>query len=163
MHKLKLYQVAIALVLAGPGSLLAQNTPAGHLRAGAAKADITPKDSDLPVSTDSIRDHLFARTIVVDDGSTCAVLVGLDMGGAANSIVDDAIPRASKSSGCPAQNFIVSATHTHSSNTLGLGGQGAPTPKTVADAIVEAVNSAKSKLAHARVGYGTTKGPSAKS
>ena len=79
------------------------------------------------------------------------------MGGASNAIVDDAIPRGSKSSGCPAQNFIVSATHTHSSNTLGLGGQGAPTAKTVADAIVEAVNSAKSRLAPARVGYGTTK------
>ncbi|MFL6451754.1 MAG: neutral/alkaline non-lysosomal ceramidase N-terminal domain-containing protein [Bryobacteraceae bacterium] len=148
------YGLAAALVFAG--CVLAQKAPARNLRAGAAKADITPKPSELPVSTDSIRDHLFARAIVVDDGSTCAVLVGLDMGGASNPIVDDAIPRASKSSGCPVQNFIVSATHTHSSNTLGLGGQGAPTAKTVADAIVEAVNSAKSKLAPARVGYGTT-------
>jgi hypothetical protein len=52
---------------------------AGHLRARAAKVDITPKESELAVSTDSIRDHLFARAIVVDDGSTCAVLVGLDL------------------------------------------------------------------------------------
>src|SRR5437763_15008521 len=120
MQKLNVVtQLAMVLVLTGSGSLSAQNTPLGHLRAGAAKADITPKQSELPVATDSIRDHLFARAIVVDDGSTCAVLVGLDMGGASNAIVDDAIPRASKSSGCPAQNFIVSATHTHSSNTLG--------------------------------------------
>ena len=42
------------------------------------------------VSTDSIRDRLFARAIVVDDGTTCAVLVGLDLGGASNQIVDDA-------------------------------------------------------------------------
>lgn len=134
-----------------------QNAPAGRLRAGAAKVDITPKESDLLVSTDFIRDHLFARAIVVDDGATCAVLVGLDLGGASNQIVDDATSRASQSTGCPAQNFLISATHTHSSNTGGLGGRGAPTAKTVADAIVEAAKSAKSKLAPARVGYGTTK------
>ena len=99
--------------------------------------------------------HLFARAIVVDDGSTCAVLVGMDLGGAPNQIVDDAISRAAKATGCPAQNFIISATHTHSSNTQGLG-QGPPTAKTVADAIVEAATVAKSRLAPARVGYGTT-------
>jgi hypothetical protein len=139
-----------------PCLLPAQTPAAGRLRAGAAKVDITPKESDLKVATDSIRDHLFARAIVVDDGATCAVLVGLDLGGAPNQIVDDATARASRSTGCPAQNFIISATHTHSSNTGGLG-QGPPLAKTVADAIVEAANTAKSRLAPARVGYGTTK------
>ncbi len=129
---------------------------AGHLRAGAAKVDITPKESELAIPTDSIRDRLFVRAIVVDDGSTCAVLVGLDLGGASNQIVDDATARASRSTGCPAQNFIISATHTHSSNTLGLGGRGSPTAKTAADAIVEAAGAAKSKLARARVGFGST-------
>jgi neutral ceramidase len=69
--------------------------------------------------------------------------------------VSDATARASQSTGCPAQNFIISATHTHSSNVDGFGG--APAAKTVADAIVQAVNTAKSKLAPARVGYGTAK------
>jgi hypothetical protein len=109
----------------------------------------------LAVRSDSIRDPLFARAIVVHDGITCAVLVGIDLGAAGNQIVDDAIPRASKAAGCPAENVIISATHTHSSNTHGLG-QGAPTPKKVADAIVEAVTVASSKLAPARVGYGRT-------
>jgi neutral ceramidase len=72
-----------------------------------------------------------------------------------DQIVDDATPRASQATGCPAQNFIISATHTHSSNTLGLG-QGAPTAKHVADAIVEAATTAKSRLVPARVGYGVT-------
>jgi hypothetical protein len=57
-----------------------QQAPAGRLRAGAAKAEITPKSSDLTIATDSIRDPLFARVVVVDDGSACAVLVGLDLG-----------------------------------------------------------------------------------
>jgi neutral ceramidase len=133
-----------------------QTMAPGRLRAGAHKVDFTPSVSELRISTDSIRDHLFARVIVVDDGSTCAVLVGIDLGAASNQVVDDAIARASKSTGCPAQNFIISATHTHSSNPQGLG-QGAPAAKTVADAIVEAATVAKSRLAPARVGYGTTK------
>jgi hypothetical protein len=146
-----------AFVLFSAVPAYCQSAGAVHLRAGAAKVDITPKDSELAVSTDSIRDRLFARAIVVDDGNTCAVLIGLDLGGVANQIVDDATTRASRSSGCPAQNFIISATHTHSSNTLGLGGRGAPTAKTVADAIVAAVGVAKSRLALARIGYGTAK------
>src|SRR5579859_3476744 len=122
--------LAAILLLSAAWPSAAQNSAAGRLHAGAAKVDITPKESDLPISTDSIRDHLFARAIVVDDGVTCAVLVGLDLGGASNQIVDDATSRASRSTGCPAQNFLISATHTHSSNTGGLGGRGAPTAKT---------------------------------
>ena len=77
-----------------------------HCWAGAAKVDITPKEGELAVSTDTIRDHLFVRAIVVDNGVTCAALVGMDLGGA-----------------------------------------GSPTPKTIADANVSAVTTAKSKLA----------------
>ena len=40
---------------------------------------------------------------------------------------------------CPAENFVVSATHTHSSNVGGLGGNSAPTAKTIADAVVKAL------------------------
>jgi neutral ceramidase len=151
--------IASAGVVLLAGSLssqsLSKGPSEGRLCAGAAKVDITPNASELTVATDSIRDHLFARVIVVDDGNTCAVLVGLDLGAASNQVVDDATPRAAKATGCPPQNFIISATHTHSSNTAGLG-QGAPTAKRVADAIVEAATSAKSKLAPARIGYGVT-------
>ena len=154
MKRLLVASAGVVLLLAT--ALHSQNAAPGRLQAGAHKVDFTPKDGDLTVSTDSIRDRLFARAIVVDDGSTCAVLVGIDFGSASNQIVEDAIAGASRSTGCPAQNFIVSATHTHSSNTQGLG-QGPPTARTVADAIVEAATAAKSRLAPARVGYGTTK------
>src|SRR5579885_2923509 len=109
--------VGLSLEVWFPAGLPAQNRAPNRLRAGAAKVDITPKESDLKISTDSIRDQLFARAIVIDDGMTCAALVGLDLGGAANQIVDDATARASQATGCPAENFIISATHTHSSNT----------------------------------------------
>ena len=149
--------IASAGLFLAVGAGYCQSSQPGRLRAGAAKADITPKESELAVSTDSIRDHLFVRAIVVEDGSSCAVLVGMDLGGAQNQIVDDATTRVSRATGCPAQNFVISATHTHSSNTQGLGGRGAPTAKTVADAIVAAATTAKSRLAPTRVGYGTAK------
>ena len=151
----RLFLTTAGVVLLAAIALHSQSAVPGRLRAGAHKVDFTPNERELAVSTDSIRDHLFARAIVVDDGSTCAVLVGIDLGAAPNQIVDDAISRAVKSTGCPAQNVIVSATHTHSSNTQGLG-QGPPTAKSVADAIVEAATVAKTRLAPARVGYGTT-------
>src|SRR5438045_8180295 len=100
----------------------AQSANAGKLRAGAGKVDITPLESDLKIATDTIRDHLFVRAIVVDNGATCAVLVGMDIGGARDQMVDDALPRAAAATRCPAENFLISATHTHSSNVGGLGG-----------------------------------------
>lgn len=132
-----------------------QTATGGKLRAGAAKVDITPKPSDLQTPTDVILDHIFARAIVVDDGATCAVLIGLDIDNNDDVGVPKGIERSAVSTGCPAQNFIVSATHDHSSNTLGLG-VGLPDAKQKEDAIVAAANAAKAKLAPARVGYGST-------
>jgi hypothetical protein len=138
---------AAAFVLCMPGVVSAQSS-AGRLKAGAAKVDITPKASDLQFSTDSIRDHLYARAIVVNNGGSCAVLVGVDAGGLRDNVVNDAISKASASIKCPAENFIISATHTHS------GGDAGPT---VAAAIVSAIEQANAKLAPARLGYGTAK------
>jgi neutral ceramidase len=140
-----------ALLLWTPGLVSAQNT-AGRLRVGAAKVEITPKQSDLQISTDSIRDHLFVRAIVVNNGASCAVLVGVDAGGLREALVNDAIAKASAAIRCPADNFIISATHTHSGSAGGLG-SGGPT----ADALVSAIQQANANLAPARVGYGTAK------
>lgn len=147
---MKIYGLLILLLFAaGPAS--AQAPPSGPLRAGAAKVDITPKASELKISTDSIRDHLFVRAIVVSNGNTCAVLVGVDAGGLRDDAVNPAIARASAFTKCPAENFIISATHTHSSSTGGLGGGPA---QPMADAIVSAIETANSRLAPARIGYG---------
>jgi len=127
----------------------------GQFTAGAAKVDITPAENTLH-PTDSIRDHLFARAIVMRGASSCAVLVGLDQGGARNEMVQDAMSRSSRAINCPAANFIISATHTHSGSTAGLGGAGDPSAKVVADAIVRAVSEANQKRVPARLAFGTT-------
>ena len=147
--------LAGALILASLPAY-SQNAASGRLRAGAAKVDITPKQSDLTVSTDFIRDPLFVRAIVVDNGNTCAALVNVD-GGGRDNVVNEAIAKASASAKCPAENFIISGTHSHSATTGGLGGAGEPSAAKIVSAIVSAVDTAKSRLAAARVGYGTAR------
>jgi hypothetical protein len=145
--------LAGALALAAPGWMLAQTPASGRLRAGAAKVDITPRQDQLAIPTDSIRDHLYVRAIVVDDGRSCAALVSVD-GGAREAVVNPAIEKSSASTKCAPENYIISGTHSHSASTGGLGGAGFPNPEQITAAIISAVDTAKSKLAPARVGYG---------
>jgi hypothetical protein len=148
------YRALVAVLLLAP-SLAAAAPVASDLMAGAARIDITPPQSALAPG-DSIRDHLYVRAIVIKNKSGgCGVLVGLDQGGARNDMIQDALPRAAKVTGCPQQNFVISATHTHSGATGGLSG-GLPTNKDVAEAVVKAVTEANGKLAPARIGFGTT-------
>jgi hypothetical protein len=128
----------------------------GKFRAGAAKVDITPTESDLLYPADVIRDHIFARAIMVDNGSTCAVLMTFELSNAVDERdVTNGISRAAASTGCPAENFIVSYSHTHSSSTQGLQ-VGPPSSQQQEDTIVALANAAKAKLVPARIGYGTT-------
>lgn len=155
------YRAAMAVSLLSLGLLSgAQGAPStglgAALSAGASRVDITPPESALRPG-DIIRDHLYARAIVIRNAAGgCAVLVGLDQGGARNGMVSDALARASSAIKCPKENFVLSATHTHSGATGGQSG-GLPTEKDVADGVVKAVIAANGKLAPARIGYGTTK------
>ncbi len=136
-----------AFVMAGNS----QAQKSGSLKVGAAKVDITPDPSELQNSTDMIRDKLYVRAIYMDDGSNSAVLVSV-AGGARN--IGEALEKSSASTGCPVENYVVSGTHSHSAGTNGFGGS--PSAETIAAAVVSAVDMAKSNLAPARVGYGTT-------
>jgi neutral ceramidase len=144
-----------AAFLLTAGSANSQTSTPGRLRAGAAKVDITP-ESGLLLPTDVLRDHLFTRVIMVDNGSTCALLANVDIAHFDDGALQEAIAKASAATGCPAQNIVVSATHTHSASTKSTE----VTPESfapIAKAIVSAAQTAKSRLAPARVGYGTTK------
>ena len=128
---------------------------AGKLRVGTAKVDITPPQSYLQTPTDVIRDHIYVRGIVINDGSTCAALISIEVDNNDDVGVPEGIQRAAAATGCPAQNFIVSATHSHSTHTMGLG-VGLPDGKQQSDAIVEAAKTAKANMVPALFGYGTT-------
>ncbi len=148
------YRALVAVLFLAP-TMAGAAPVASDLMAGAARIDITPPQNAMPPG-DTIRDHLYVRAIVIKNKSGgCGVLVGLDQGGARNDMIEDALPRAAKATGCPAQNFVISATHTHSGASGGLSG-GLPSSKDVAEAVVKAVVEANGKLAPARIGFGTT-------
>jgi len=122
-------------------------------RAGAAKVDITPDAASLAPG-DIIRDPLFVRAIVIGGDEACAVLAGADLGGLTEQVARQAIADVSAVTGCPQENIILSATHTHSAagSARLRAGPGAG----LGDAIVKAVTMAKAAMKPATIGYGTT-------
>lgn len=107
-----------------------------------------------------MHDPIYARVIVVDDGSNQVALVGLDL-----TMVQQGLNLPEKigaALGIPADHVMVSATHDH--NTPNQGGPGMVAPPKLAawlDVVsqdaVDAANQAKAALQPARVGFGTGK------
>lgn len=134
---------------------------AGPLRAGAARVDITPPANALPAPYTSIRDHLFVRAIVLDNGVTRAALVGVDLIAIDEDLWADSSKRIARELQCPVENIVMSATHDHSSPYPDWGGPNAPPDPNrepfrakLKDAVIAAVREAKSKLQPARVAFG---------
>ena len=124
---------------------------AQQLVAGAAKVDITPKESELVNETDIIRGKLYVRAIYVSDGKNASAIVGMDTH---CHNLTDVMRRSSASTGVPYENFIISSTHTHSGGTTGIGADNKPGEAQVQEAIVKAVDLAKAAARPARVGFG---------
>jgi DNA-binding XRE family transcriptional regulator len=90
-----------------------------------------------------VRDHLYVSAVFLDDGRSRAAIVTVDAGGLGDDVVKAAIAQSSAATGCPPENYIISATHTHS------GRSGANVTQITTAAIVQAVNEARAKLAPA--------------
>lgn len=108
----------LAIVCLSAGIASAQ-----QLVAGAAKVDITPKESDLINETDIIRGKLYVRAIYVSDGKNATAIVGMDTH---CHDLNEVMRRSSASTGVPFENFIISSTHTHSGGTAGIGADNKP-------------------------------------
>jgi len=133
-----------------------------NLRVGAARVDITPPtDPANPPSGKYTHERLYVRAIVLDNG-TSAALIGADQGGLFENVWQAASKQIASELNCPVANIVMSATHTHSG--WGPGGfpgmralrpdPNAPPPPIVGQ-ILDAVRQAKGNLQPARVGYGT--------
>jgi len=123
-----------------------------------------------------IHDHIYARAIVISDGTHQAALLAWELVGMPTHVWEDLSQRVSKELGIPAENVIFAAVHDHGAPTLtGMFGRpptpGAPanpaarqpSPGTIAyttkvenDAF-EAVRQAQAKLQPAQLGFGTGK------
>ena len=128
---------------------------AAELRVGAARVDITPADSKPTGKYE--HEHLYVRAIVLDNGTSRAVLIGADQSGLPEVAWADGAKDIAKELDCPVANILMSATHTHS------GGPGGPPPAQVAPnapppaivaQILDAVRQAKAQLQPARMGFG---------
>jgi len=158
-----------ALLLCGTSGAWA----AENLRAGAARLDITPPaDPANPPSGKYAHERLYVRAIVLDNGAARAALIGADQGMLFEGVWAAASKRIAAELGCPIENIVMSATHSHSAwgpgpapfprraqpGPPGGAGPGAgsnqPPPPLVAQ-MVEAVRQAKAKLQPARLGFGT--------
>jgi hypothetical protein len=139
MKTLQIILLTILIVMLPYGAF--SQTTASPFRVGAAKIDITP--AQLPKNIEGILDHIFARAIVIDNGTTCAALVSADVGMLGEQVWSNLSQRIEKELGIPAQNLIMNPTHTHSAS----GGS--------VDQLFNTIKAAKEKLQPARMGYGT--------
>src|SRR6476660_7057362 len=89
------------------------------MKVGFGVSDITPavgrepRGSYRPRVMSGVHDRLLASACVVDDGNTRAALVGIDAGCIMRATGDAARAAIAQRTGIPAENVIISASHTH--------------------------------------------------
>lgn len=141
--------VVITLAAAAllPGAAWAQPADGPLLKAGAARVDITPAPNELPPTYEGVHDRIYSRAIVVENGTTGAALITVDVGGISDDTWRNVTGRIEKELGIPALNVLITATHTHSSpRRQGTG---------LDDLIFKSAAQAKAAVRPARIGYGT--------
>lgn len=132
-------------------------------RAGAAIADITPTNFPVIVnamfterSADKAADPLNTRALVLDDGTNRVALAVVDTCMMPRDLIDHAKSIVTQQTKIPANQILISATHTHSApSAMGCLGSRADSnyvaflPGRIAAAIV----SANARLAPAKIGW----------
>lgn len=113
------YLLAFAL-----GTVAVSAAPAvAKLRARAATSNITPPIGTLkvggfvPTPSTHIHDELHARCLVLDDGRRKIAIVICDLLGFHRSVSVEARRLIQETTGIPAENVLISATHTHSAGS----------------------------------------------
>ena len=134
------------LIAALPLGAFAQTT-VSSFRAGAARVDVTPDESELPQNIEGILDRLYSRAIVIDNGVTSAALITVDTGMIPDPLWRNLTQRIEKELGIPEQNVLLTPTHTHS----GMMRPG----RDYEENIFKSVKLARERLQPARIGFGT--------
>src|SRR5215472_14392769 len=159
------------MLLMGTSLLLTVAAESGTLEAGAAKIDITPSaDAALPMSGYAdrkrgfrdIHDHIYARAIVLGDGSRLAAVVAWELIGVPNAVWEDLSGRIARETGIPSEYLLLCAVHDHSAPApFGMYGNDSPKSaaytKQVEDATVEVIRKARGNLQPAKIGIETGK------
>jgi hypothetical protein len=138
------------------------------LMAGAVTSNVTPQlglpviGGFKPFPATHVHDELFARCIVLDDGSQRIAVVIVDILGIPREVTDLARVQIQKATGIKPSHVLIAATHTHSAVTP-RGPQGVFWPdeisahsKFVASRIADGVQRAVNQLEPAQIGWGRT-------
>jgi hypothetical protein len=155
------YGVSLAILVACLGGSRAPVEAAG-LRAGVAALDISPETLPAIINggflrrdADQVRDPLFARAFVLDDGQARIALCVVDTCMMPRELIDEAKALASDRAGIPTDRMMVSATHTHTAPAA-MGCLGCPVDPAYAASlpskIAEAIVAAADRLEPARLG-----------
>ena len=141
--------ILVTVLTSGLFNDAAAQAPGGasSLRVGAAKVDVTPTERELPANGYGVLDRLYARAIVLDNGSSTAALITVDAGAIPDPVWQAVTGQVEQELGIRRANVLLTATHTHSA-----AAQRGPD---YARRIAESVRLAKQRLAPARLGYGT--------
>jgi neutral ceramidase len=112
---------------------------AAEFRAGAYAQDISPTKFPPPVNgsmsgnfAKSINDPMHARCLALSDGRRELIFCVVDACMIPREVCDEAKRLASKATGVPASQMLISATHTHSAATMAAVFQSDPDPEYVA-------------------------------
>ena len=142
---------------------LAAGAQAGDLRAGAARAEITPGKDAFPFTAKGersfagVHDPVYARALVLDDGLTRAVIVAVEVTSIPNP---GALVKAiAEEAGTAESSVLLTATHTHNVLLVSYHG-GEPDAAQLREmehlqqGAIEAVRQAKAHLQPARISAG---------
>ena len=171
MYRLKqLLCLSCFLLGAARDALAEESKPV--FRAGAATSNITPPLGELivggwkPIPAKHIHDELYARCLVLDDGTTKLAIVLCDNVGIPVEVFDLAKATVTKHTDLPASHVLMASTHTHSATTA----RGANKvvreqeltdyQKFIANRISDGVRRAVNQLEPAKIGWGTADEPS---
>jgi neutral ceramidase len=165
------FLLSFALLAAlAPVGLAAPASPG--FKAGAATSNITPPlglgivgNFNIPLAT-HIHDELHARCLVLDDGKTRLGFVVVDNVSVSRDVFDEAKRRIQAKTGIPAENLMMSATHTHSAvSARGANAMQMPRgltfeqlddyQKFLVQRIVDGVQRSVNNLEPARIGWGS--------
>jgi len=149
---------------------------AGEIRVGTAAVKITPA-LGTPMAgyysargSEGVLDDLYAKATVLDDGKTKVALVTCDLIGLPRPVVVEARRIIAEKTGIPADNAMISATHTHTGPAV-LGDSalddlvtgGSELSRTYTEQlpalIAQAVEQAAGRLTPARISYSSRNEP----
>lgn len=135
-----------------------------ELRAGAATANVTPalgitiNGGVGPGTAQYIHDDLFARALVLDDGTTRLAFVVVDTCLVDRPVFDEAKRLVQRHTGIPSERVMMSAAHTHSAGAVcgaHLSEADEPYRRWLPGRLADTVRCATSNLASAQLAWGS--------